>query len=113
MPEAIDAASRSGADPPLDLAPWHADRPGLVLGALQAATAAAPSLDRLARLILPRMARRVLATSTLRTAEAASGRLLLNDAIRQQHIGIRSETYAYAVAADCDHADWPERLEEL
>ena len=99
--------------PPIDLAPWHAERPHLVANALATVGQAAPHLAGLARLVIPRMARRILATSTLKTAGASSGLMLLDDAVQQEHIGIRTPTHAYAVAVDADHADWPELIEDL
>ena len=99
--------------PPIDLAPWHAERPHLVANALATVGLTAPHLAGLARLIIPRMARKVLATSTLKKTEASSGVMLLDDAVQQEHLGIRTPTHAYALAVDCDHADWPELVEEL
>ena len=99
--------------PPVDLAPWHAERPHLVANALASIGLAAPHLAGLARLIIPRMPRKLLATSTLKTAAASSDVMLLDDAIGHEHIGIRTPTHAYAVAVDCDHADWPELVEKL
>jgi hypothetical protein len=96
-----------------DLAPWHIENPGLVANALQHAYGVAPHLNLLARLVIPRMARLLLATSTLKTAQASSGRMPLDEAITHHHLGVRTEHFAYAVAVDCDHAGWPEALEEL
>lgn len=110
----LNALALDGPPPPtLDLAPWHVGREHLVASALADVTHRAPHLARLARLILPRAPRKVLATSTLKTASASSGVMLLDDAVQEQHIGIRTPTHAYAVAVDCDHNEWAERLDEL
>lgn len=103
----------TGDLPPLNYAPQHVGREHLVATALADVGQRAPHLARLARVVLPRMPRRLLASSTLHTADARSGFLLLDDAVRAKHFALRSETHIHAVGADCDHADWPDLLETL
>ncbi|HZE18177.1 MAG TPA: replication initiation protein, partial [Mycobacterium sp.] len=95
------------------MAHWHADRPDLLRHALATTHEVAPQLDPLAEVVVPRMPRRMLATSTLKTDGASSGMMFLDAALAQQHIAIRTEQFAYAVAVDVDHADWADRLEDL
>jgi hypothetical protein len=97
----------------MEMAPWHRAQPDLLQAALAHALAAAPALAPLTRLVLPWMPRRLRATSTLRSAGTTTALLPLPAAIAHEHIAIRTATFAYAIAVDCDHADWPERLAHL
>lgn len=102
-----------GGAPALDLAWQHRERPHLAATALGEAVRTAPHLATLARVVVPRMPRRLLASSSLHTAAAASGLVLLDDAIAAQHIAVRTPTHAHAVVVDCDHDEWADLLAEL
>ena len=96
-----------------DLVPWHRQRPELVLEALKLALQVAPHLSALARLVIPRMPRCLLATSSLKTELASSALALLDDAVTHEHFAVRTRHHAHAIAIDCDHAGWVEGLEDL
>lgn len=112
-PERLAALLAGEAPPDLDTAPQHRDRPHLLASALGIAGGAAPQLGQLARLVLPRMPRRLLASSSLRTPDARSGMQWLDDAVRAQHIAVKTRTHQHAIVVDCDHADWPELLDAM
>jgi hypothetical protein len=113
LPPRLAALVAGEAAPALDAAPQRQDRIHLVPNALEAARGAAPHLEQLARLILPRMPRKLSASSSLHTPAACSGLLWLDGAIKAQHFAVKTKTHQHAIVVDVDHSDWAELLETL
>lgn len=106
----------------IQVAPWHRrepkpGRPHVLPNALQRAHETAPHLDGLARFLLPRLPTGVLASSTIKDAVpgmSASSRVLsLDAALGHQWLSLNTEGWTNCETADCDDADWDDRLDEL
>ena len=99
------------------LAPWHAQNPQGLANALMRAREAAPHLDDLAEFLLPRLPRGVLCSSTIKDAipgqKSSSQVRPLEFALGHQWMAFNCEKWTNAETADCDDADWDERLDEL
>ncbi|MHB0664535.1 hypothetical protein, partial [Roseomonas mucosa] len=83
--------------------------------ALCAANAAAPHLRPLAELLIPRLPRGVLASSTIKgEGERASSRVVrLAEALGHRWISTNSDAWTNTITVDIEHARWRPRLAEF
>ena len=76
--------------------------------------AVAPHLDGWAALVLPRIPTRPLASSTLHTGSASSGKAPLYDVVTNDPwISLNTAEYENAVTIDCDNTRWLDQLDIL
>lgn len=91
----------------------HVADPRLLLSALQGTSRAAPDLTHLSEFLLPRMPRRPLASSSLKTSTALSGPSPLDVAVTETWFSFNTSDWTVAIGADCDHPDAEERVDEF
>jgi hypothetical protein len=95
---------------------WHVRKPRHLKAALACAHRAAPQLDALARLLLPRVPTRVLCSSTIKRDDGgpqSACMLPLEEAITHQWISFNNKDWTNTETADCDTPEWYDRLDEL
>ena len=94
---------------------WHEQDSRPIDAALAHLADACPGLMPLARFVLPRVPRALLASSTLKTEAPSSHYTILPKAVRRQWIGwnSRQQEMVNAICIDCDKEGWRERLRSL
>lgn len=96
-------------------ATWWKGHEADLLAALEVASMAAPHLREFARFLLPRLPRRVQASSTIKGGgpRASSRSMPLAEALAHQWMAFNAPGYVNCETADIDHANWKHRLHEL
>ena len=100
---------------PFRVGTWHEQESRPLDAALAHLADACPALMPLARFVLPRVPRALLASNTLKTENASSHYTILPKAVRRQWIGwnARQQERVNALCIDCDTEGWRERLHSL
>ncbi len=94
----------------LDLAPWHAERPHLVVNSLLQIREQTPDLAGLAEWIVPRLPRRTLASDTLHSPRASSRSAVLSYALGGRWVAFNTAEYVNAITIDVDHTGWSDAV---